>query len=156
MKEKILLVASLTFVLQITLVVFAFVVVYPAVNELNLLIPEIKKVASNESLSLMMASAVDNKVTELREEVNSNFRSVEEFVNIGVANLSASLSVSQSKIEGDAKLLQYLMVKSNTMVKQETEEVAYKMNSSEQALRNITHNQLLMSGQLRKIDNKLK
>ena len=159
--------------LQFASILFLFVVVFPPVNELRTLVPHIREVTTNESLSLLLGSVVDVQVAQLREEVNANFRSVETYVKAAEVNLSASVVKSAARVEEDADLLRSLVERTSNGIekgneelgeiaekqKQLSEEVKVTTNESalqtKKGLEQVATNQRIMSHQLESIDHKL-
>lgn len=173
MKRLLLFLVSVSLGLQLASVLFLFVVVFPPVDDLRTLVPHIREVTTNESLSLLLGSVVDAQVAQLRNEVNANFRSVETYVKAAETNLSASVVKSAQIVEQDAQLLRGMVERTSGEIergnkelgeianqqKELSEEVKLTTNQSavetQKSLERVATNQRIMSHQLESIDGKL-
>jgi len=159
MQKTLVVLALCTLALQASTIFFCLLVVYPAVRDLEEVLPEVRAVASNESLSVMMAHAVDSKVFA----VLNSLKMIEKEVGDVASNLTEEIDLGLSASEANAKLLMTLMQASTIQIENSTEnlekvvetetheitsEVRATKESSDSSLRQIT-------GKLTDIENKL-
>jgi hypothetical protein len=159
MQKTLVVLALCTLALQASTIFFCLLVVYPAVRDLEEVLPEVRAVASNESLSVMMAHAVDSKVFA----VLNSLKMIEKEVGDVASNLTEEIDLGLSASEANAKLLMTLMEASTIQIENSTEnlekvvetetheitsEVRATKESSDSSLRQIT-------GKLTDIENKL-